>query len=235
MRRWFTVLSIVTLGVASCAVESEKKVAEPVTVREADMDVNDVELAPPGPLDDEWCRSLVGAWEVFAESDLADYKGWVKGTGVMEAEMGLGGQFLVIRKEGRITEISDEYLRHLKEDLHSSEQDIEALRNMTFGDIELHSIDPRTGQVVAYLFDSWRCVAEGAGTREGDKETIQWKWSLAGRGTSVRTTERVGNDKLAVVEKYSLPDGGTMEDRIRMVRKRSVPSDSSEFAAATTR
>ena len=235
MQRLLMVLSIVALGVASCAVDQDNKVVESPVVREQTTEVDEVALAPPGPLDDEWSRWLVGEWEVFAESDIEGYKRWVRGAGMMNAEMGLRDQFLIIRKEGRITRISDEYLRHLKHDLHTSDEEIEALQSMTFGDIELHSINPHNGRLVAYLFDSWRCVAEGTGTRGGNREVIEWEWSLAGGGTSVRTTARTGDNKLTVVEKYTLPDGSTMEDRIRMIRKRPLPSDSGSLASLVTR
>jgi hypothetical protein len=235
VRGLLVVLSVTALSLASCAVDRDGRPAKSVADQTGIADANEVELAPPGPLDDEWSRSLVGEWDVFAESDIDGYKDWVKGRGVMDARLGLGGQFLIVSKEGRVTQISDEYIEHLKRDLHTSDEEIEAMKGMTFGDIELHSIDPRTGQVAAWLFDSWRCVATGMGTREGNKETIQWKWSLAGGGTSIRTTVKVGGNRLVVVETYSLPDGGTMEDRVRMIRTRSVPSDSGGFALLRAR
>jgi len=47
---------------------------------------------------------------------------------------------------------------------------------------------------------------------------MEWTWSVAGRGTSVRTAERIDPDTLVITEHYSLPDGATMEDRVRMTR-----------------
>jgi hypothetical protein len=61
-------------------------------------------------------------------------------------------------------------------------------------------------------------VALGTGRCEGNKEIIEWKWSVGGQGTSIRTTERISQDKFVATEKYTLPDGGTMEDRAQMVR-----------------
>jgi hypothetical protein len=135
-------------------------------------------------------------------------------------EFGVGGQFLVVTKQGHVAHLSDEYQQHLRLNAHAAEEEIERLRQMRFAAVEYFTIDPRTGGIIAYLFDSWRCVATGTGQRDGDTEIVDWTWSAGGQGTSVRTTKRVGADKLAVTEKYHLPDGSTMEDRIQMVRTR---------------
>ncbi|MBN1513122.1 MAG: hypothetical protein JXB13_13995 [Phycisphaerae bacterium] len=192
-------------------MDREKTVAEP----------NVPSLTPPkNVLDDEWSQWLIGTWGTAAESDLGQFKNWVKGRGHMRVEPGLGGQFLIRKMDGHATEVSDEYMRYLSQTQHTPEAEIEKLRNLPFENIELHTFDPTTGRIVAYLFDSWRCVARGTGTRDGDRETIEWEWSVAGRGTSVRITNRVGEDRLAVTERYTLPDGVVMEDRVQMTRVR---------------
>jgi len=201
-------LSIIGLGVVSCATNQEAP--------DAEQDV--LTLQPPGPLDDDWSRWLVGQWEVTAESDLAQFKSWVKGRGRMNVELVLGGQFIVMTSAGQITELSDEYVQYLKKNLHASDEDIRELGNMHFGDLELRTIEPGTGRIVAYLFDSWRCVAKGTGKLEGNREIIEWEWSVAGQGTSLRVTEKLSNDRFIVVERYTLPDGGIMQDKSQMIR-----------------
>jgi hypothetical protein len=231
-----TILLAVTLAVvASCAMEQEKKVADPPAGSEGVTETSGVGLEPPGPLNDEWSRWLVGQWDISAESDIAGFPRWVRGRGQMQAEMALGGQFLLIQKKGHVAAISQEYLQHMREKQHASEEAIQALQNMVFGDMELRTVEPKTGRVVVYLFDTWRCVAQGTGRCTGNKEVVEWKWSLAGAGTSVRTTERVNENKIVVVEKYALVDGSTMEDRIVMVRKQSAPADSGNLAFMTPR
>lgn len=231
-----SVLSMVTmLAVASCATNQEKKAAESSANQEESVEAGAPILVPPKPLDDAWSRWLVGQWDCSAESDIPGFKKWVRGTGQMTAEPGLGGQFLLTKMEGKMTQLSEEYLEYLRQTLHASEEDIQRLQNISFGSLELRSIDPQTGRVAAYLFDSWRCTAEGTGIRKGNAEVIEWKWSLAGAGTSVRTTVKVNDDKIAVVEKYTLSDGSTMEDRALMVRKRSVPAASGDLALLTPR
>jgi hypothetical protein len=235
MRMLSIALAVTMLAAASCAVDQDKDAARAPADQEGPVETGALDLTPPRPLTDEWSRWLVGQWDCMAESDLPGFKTWVKGRGQMNAELALGGQFLLIRKEGRMTQISDEYLQFLRRNLHASEEDIRALQNMAFGDLELHSIEPKTGQTVAYLFDSWRCVAQGTGKREGNMEVLEWKWSLAGAGTSVRTTEKVSDNRIAVTEKYTLVDGSTMEDRAVMVRTQSTPAGSGDLAFLTPR
>ncbi len=85
--------------------------------------------------------------------------------------------------------------------------------------MEIYTLDPKTGEIAAYLFDSFRCVAKGTGKRVGNKETINWIWSVGGQGSSTRVTEQISNNKFRAVEKYSLPGGGTMEDTMEMTRE----------------
>jgi hypothetical protein len=232
----FTILFAATIAVvASCAMEQEKKAADSPVAPEGPAETSDVGLEPPGSLDDEWSRWLVGQWDISAESDISGFPRWVRGRGRMQAEMALGGQFLLIQKKGQVAAISQEYLQYMREKLHATEEAIQALQNMVFGDLELRTVDPKTGRVVAYLFDTWRCVAQGTGRCDANKEVVKWKWSLAGAGTSVRTTERVNDNKIVVVEKYALPGGSTMEDRIVMMRRQGVPAESGDLAFLTPR
>ena len=84
--------------------------------------------------------------------------------------------------------------------------------------MEIYTIDPNTGEVIGYLFDSLRCIAKGTGKREGDKEIMNWVWSGQGQGTSTRITEKISDDKFIGAEKYTSPDGSIMEDKLEMTR-----------------
>jgi hypothetical protein len=221
MRRLSILLPAVAMIVISCARQEQTTVKERAMEQEKKkVQENVPPLTPPQGLEDQWSRWLIGEWDIAAESDLPGFACWVKGTGRVKAELGVGGQFLVVTKQGEVARLSDEYVQHLREKMHASEDQIEKLRTMKFAEVDYRTIDPRTGGIVAYLFDSWRCVATGTGTCDGNREVIEWKWSAGGQGTSIRTTQRLGNDKLIVTEKYTLPDGTTMEDRVVMARKR---------------
>lgn len=175
-------------------------------------------LEPPKALDDQWTKWLLGNWQGTAKSDFGKHKDWVKGDCEMSCELTLKGQFLVRKSSARVTILSDEYIKQLKGQ-GLCETDIEKIRNSTFESTEFYTINPKTGEIAAYLFDSLRCTATGTGKRQGNKEIINWVWSVAGAGTSISTTEKISDNKFITVVKYTLPDGSTMEDTIEMTRQ----------------
>jgi hypothetical protein len=169
----------------------------------------------PEPLDDDWSKSLVGEWEGAGESSAGTGKGRTK------IELGLNGQFLIMKGEAEIIEITPEQKQYLKKTMGASDEDIAKFQSSTFKSIEIHTIDPKTGEIIGYLFDSMRCIAKGTGRREGNKEIMQWQWSVQGQGaSSMRITEKISDDKFVVTEKYTMQDGSTMEDKGEMIRKK---------------
>jgi hypothetical protein len=189
---------------SSCAINQEKEIAEE---RRSSIFL-------PKPLDDNWSKWLVGEWEGSGESDTGKGKGWTK------VELGLNGQFLIYKGEAEITEMTAENIQYLKQTMHATDEEIKKFRGSTFKELQIHTIDPKTGEVIGYLFDSLRCMAKGRGKREGNKEIMEWKWSGSGQGaSSIRITEKVGDDKLIITEKITMPDGSVMEDKGEMTRK----------------
>jgi hypothetical protein len=196
----FTVIVFVT----SCAVHKEKEVAKE----------SGSYSFQPKPLDDEWFKWLVGQWEGTAESDVGTAKLWIK------IDFGLNGQFLIMKSESEITKISDKQRRYLKETLHASDEEIEKSQHSTFKEMQIHTIDPKTGERIGYLFDSLRCIAKGTGRLEGNKEIIEWKWSGTAQGaTSVGIIEKINDNKFTINHKYTLPNGSPMEDKVEMTRR----------------
>ena len=167
----------------------------------------------PKPINDDWSKWLVGEWEGSGESNAGKGKGWV------QIKLGLNGQFLIMKGEAEITQITPEQIQYLKETLHASDEEIERFQSSTFKSLEIHTIDPKTSEIIGYLFDSLRCIAKGTGKHQGNKEIMQWQWSGSGQGTSIRITEKINDNKLIVTEKYTLPDGSIMEDKGEMTRK----------------
>jgi hypothetical protein len=196
-------LLVVGVSMASCAINQEKEIAE--------------ESKPssfqPEPLDDEWSKWLVGEWEGSAESDVGAAKCWAK------IDFGLNGQFLIMKSESEITEITDEQRQYIKDTLRASDEDIESSRSSTFKELQIHTIDPKTGKRIGYLFDSLRCIAKGTGRLEGNKEIMEWEWSVTAQGaTSVRIIEKINDNKFTLNHKYILPNGKKMEDKVEMTR-----------------
>ncbi|UCE36272.1 MAG: hypothetical protein JSW00_12125 [Thermoplasmata archaeon] len=93
-----------------------------------------------------------------------------------------------------------------------------------FKELQLHTIDPKTGERIGYLFDSQRCIAEGKGRHQGNKEIMEWQWFAQGQGaSSIRIMEKVSDDRFITTQKYILPDGSTMEGKGVMIRKVDYP------------
>ena len=206
MKKLFIILLVVMVILPSCAKIQEKEVAK--------------DKAPsvflPKPIDDDWSKWLVGQWEGVGESEAG------KGKGLVQIELGLNGQFLIYKGEAEITHLTPEQIQYLKNTLHASDDDIKKFQSSTFKELQIHTIDPKTGQITGFLFDSLRCIAKGTGKREGNKEIMQWQWSGSGQGTSIRIMEKISDDKIRITEKYTLPDGSTMEDKGEMTRKKTT-------------
>ena len=164
MKRLSILLLVVMVSLSSCAINEEKE-----TAKESGST-----SFQPKPLDDDWFKWLVGEWEGLFESDV--------GTGKIRTkiELGLNGQFLIMKTEAKTTEITDEQRQYLRDTLRASDEDIKRYRSSTSKELQIHTIDPETSEVIGYLFDSFRCVAEGRGRRQGNKEIIEWKWSATG-------------------------------------------------------
>jgi hypothetical protein len=161
----------------------------------------------PKPLDDEWTKWIIGEWEGAGDSTAG------KGMGRTKIELGLNGQFLIFTGKANITEINAEYL---KKNMHASDEEIQRFKNSPYKALEIYTVDQKSGDIVGYLFDSLRCTAHGRGKREANKEIIDWQWTNGHKST--RITEKISDDKMAVIERTPMPDGSIMEDKGEMTR-----------------
>jgi hypothetical protein len=64
-----------------------------------------------------------------------------------------------------------------------------------------------------------RCIAQGRGRLEGNKEIMEWQW---GNCTSVRIRERVSDDKLITTERFTMPDGKKREETAVLTRRKEA-------------
>jgi hypothetical protein len=165
-------------------------------------------------LADDWNKWFVGEWEGAGESETG------RGKATARVELGLNGQFRVHHGEAAITEISPQQRQYLKKNMHASDEEIDRFQREPYRSLEVYTIDQTTGEVVGYLFDSLRCMAQGRGRREGNRETIEWKWASGHRSTSVM--ERVGDDRITMIQKTPMPDGSVMEEKGEMTRKKGA-------------
>ncbi|MCF8227052.1 MAG: hypothetical protein K9J30_14335, partial [Bacteroidales bacterium] len=146
----------------------------------------------PKPLDDEWSKWLVGDWEISGQTEwvVGDLEGInasdieKSGSGWAKIELDINSQFLIIKSEGKIPEMTDEQIQNLKESTQATDEEIKRFVSSPFVSLQIFTIDPKTGDIIAYLFDSLRSIAEGKGKQEGNKQIIEWKWYSLGQGVS---------------------------------------------------
>ena len=196
MKRVFSVAILAAIAF-QCSCHKE---VEPIAIHTGTFN--------PKPLDDDWTRWIVGQWEGSGQGDAG------KGTGRVTMELGLNGQFLIMRGEAEITGLNPEYL---KKNMNASDEEIQRFASQPYRSLEIYTIDPATGDVVGYLFDSLRCIATGRGKRQDNKEIVEWQWATGHKST--RITEKAGQDTLLVTERtYNMTDGSVMEDKGTMTR-----------------
>ena len=204
LRHLFSPLLLSVLFVG-CTGTSSRHNAQSLPKMTTGPDAHD--LFSPPPLAGDWTDWIVGEWQGRGEGSAG------KGRGKTRFELALGGQFLISRGEAEITGLDPDYL---KKHMHATDEEIERFRRSGYQVLEIYTLDPKTGEVIAYLFDSLRCVASGRGCRDGVREIMHWEWRTGQKST--RITERVSVDEMTIVERTPNPDGSVMEDKGVMTR-----------------
>jgi hypothetical protein len=201
MKHVSIVLLIVMVSTASCAKMQQKEM-----VKESGTP-----SFQPEPLDDEWSKWLIGKWE--------DRAGHSDGFTI---ESVLNGQFLIWKRSWAETDkMTGEEKKQLKEAFKPSDEDLERFLSMPYKLLEIYTIDPKTGERIGYGFDSMRCIAEGRGRLEANKEIMEWQWSGTLQGaTSVGIIEKISDNKFTLTHKITLPNGNKREEKTEMIRKK---------------
>ena len=205
MNRLSTLLLVVMVSLSSFAINEEKEMAKE----------SESASFQPKPLDDEWSKWLVGEWKGTVELL------GIKSEASKEIEFGLNEQFLITKHEHKVT---DEAIQKFRKVTHISDEDAKRYQSLPFKYLEILTIDPKNGDVIGYFFDSMRRVAEGKGKFQGNKEIVEWQWFAQGQRafSSIRTVEKVSDDRFIPTTKYFAPDGSTMEGKVEMTRKKTM-------------
>ncbi|MBI4549082.1 MAG: hypothetical protein HY707_13950 [Ignavibacteriae bacterium] len=170
-------------------------------------------MTPPKPIDDDLFTWMVGEWEGKTEGTMGKTKDWQK------IEWSLDKQWVTVNYTGKFESMSPEQMKMMKENMKMTDDDIKKMMDMPYKGIGQFTLDPETGEFMGYWFDNWRGVYKGTGKREGNKSTVSWEGP---RGTSLRTMERVSDDKM--VETFKDTDtasGMVMEGKSEWTRKKS--------------
>ncbi len=208
MKHVSVVLLIVMVSIASCANMQEKETAKE----------GGTPSFQPEPLDDEWSKWLIGKWEITGGDELEGV-----GESGYTIEFRLNGQFVIWENWAEAGGMTDEQKKQVKEALgkHVSDEELERFVSMPYRSLLIQTIDPKTGERIAYCFDSQRLYGQGRGRLEGNKEVMEWKWSGIGRGvTSVSIMEKIDENRLTISMTYTLPGGRKMEEKAEMTRKK---------------
>ena len=198
---------VLSLLAGGCANTSPPQAVSPAPPSAAEP-IKATPFLPP-PLDDAWTQWIVGEWEGSGDSNAG------RGHGKVRIALALSGQFLIHRGEAEITELEPGYL---KKHMGATDEEIARFKRQGYQGLEIYTLDPKTGEVIGFLFDNLRCLATGKGRREGFKETMEWEWRTGHKST--RITERAGGDRMRVIERTRNADGSVMEDKGEMIRSR---------------
>lgn len=196
---------IVVLALTVCT-------AMPLIAQEKEKEMAKEEMpsmAPPKSLDDDWSKWIVGEWEGQTETAMGKHQDWMK------VELGLDNQFLITKYKSKMLEMTPEQMQAMKETMPMSDEDLKKMKEMVYNGLGLQTINPMTGEIVGYWFDSWRGIYKGTGKREGNKTTTTWEGPM---GSSTRTVEKVNDNKIVVTFTETMPNGKVMEGRSELTR-----------------
>jgi hypothetical protein len=221
MKRLLILILVVMISLSSYAINEEKK-----TAKESGS-----ASFQPEPLDDEWSKWLAGEWKVI--SGQSDFLGDDELVGVGEPneegaagftiELALNGQFLIWESSSGTGEMTDEQKKQIKDALSTyvSDEELERFVSMPYKSLHIQTIDPKTGERIAYFFDSQRMYGQGRGRLEGNKEIMEFEWFGIGQGlTGVSIMEKISDNKITASMKYTLPDGNKWEEKLEMIRRK---------------
>jgi len=169
-------------------------------------------MMPPKALDDDLCTWMVGEWEGWSQSPMG------KTTDGYKNEWSLDGQFLMMQATSKTAEMTEEQKKKAPETYGMSMEDVEKMNAMTYKGMGPLTISPGLGEYTGYWFDNWRGVYKGTGKREGNKITMWWEGPM---GEEMRTTEKVGDDKMVITFKSTDPKGAVTEGKTELTRKKS--------------
>ncbi len=162
--------------------------------------------APPGPLNDDFLKWLVGEWEGTTESPMG------KSNDEMEVDWDLEHQFIGFRFKSKNAESDPAKLEAMAKATGMTKEQLLA----PYKGKGVMTMNPETKEYIGYWFGSFRDVSQGKGAREGNKITMTWEGSM---GNEVRTFEKAGDDKLVMSFKGKDPQGNEMSGTTTMMRK----------------
>jgi hypothetical protein len=158
---------------------------------------------PPGPLQDDFYEWMTGKWEGTTESPMG------KANDEMEIDWDLGHQFLDVHYKSKLAEMDAAKLEAMAKAAGMTKEQLQTPYKIKV----MMTANPETKEYLGYLFDSYRGVATGKGTRDGNKLTMIWEGPM---GKETRVIEKVSEDKLVMTFGQ---DSQAMKGSTTMMRK----------------
>jgi hypothetical protein len=165
------------------------------------------QMAPPGPLEDDLCKWMIGDWEGTTEWTMG------KANDEMEVDWDLERQFVGIHYKQKNAETDPAKLEAMAKAMGITKEQAQ----MPYKGQGFMTINPQTKEYIGFWFDSFRIFSQGKGTRAGNKITMTWTDVT---GTAERTIEKAGEDKLVMTFKNMDPQGKVVaEGTTTLMRK----------------
>lgn len=168
-------------------------------------------MMPPKALEDDLFKWMVGEWEGWGASPMGKSQDWQK------IEMGLDDQFVMIHYTSKTVEMTPEQLKTAATAHNMPEDQVKGMMGMLYKGMGPMTINPMTGEIMAYWFDSMRHTYTGTGKRDGNKYTVNWEGPM---GSSVMNVEKAGDDKMTMTFDQKDPAGNVMQSRAEFTRKK---------------
>jgi hypothetical protein len=164
------------------------------------------QIAPPGPVEDDLCKWMIGEWEGSTEGTMG------KSNDEMEFDWDLGHQFVNMHLKSKIAETDPAKLEEMAKAMGATKEQMQT----PYKGVGYMTINPETKEYVGYWFGSMRDISVGKGTREGNKITMTWEGP---QGNEMRTLEKAGENKLVMNFEIKDPKGNVMKGTTTLMRK----------------
>jgi hypothetical protein len=162
--------------------------------------------APPGPLEDDFCKWMIGKWEGATESSMGKFND------EMEVDFDLEHQFVNMHYKSKIAETDPAKLEAMAKAMKMTKEQAQ----MPYKGVGYMTMNPQTKEYIGYWFGSMRDISVGKGKREGNKIIMTWEGPM---GSEMRTFEKAGEGKLVMNFEGKDPQGNVMKGTTTLMRK----------------
>lgn len=200
MKRIVVLVILCAIVVLSVMVQEKEKSMEAAN-----------QMMPPGPIDNPLFTWMIGEWEGHTASPMGKTSDWQK------IDWSLEKQFVSVEYTGEFTEMNEDVMKKMASQMNVSDDEMKTMMQKPYHGKGQFTINPANGEFLGFWIDNMRGMYEGTGTIEKNRMTTTWKGI---QGTSKRTMEKVGEDKMVETFTQTDPMGNMMEGKTEWTRKK---------------